>query len=74
VDASRQSESRRTGAPSADRGPTGAASKGAIVSDKSPRKASAKKQGHTLKEKRAAKKMKKVRLADTASRIPPTGR
>jgi hypothetical protein len=44
------------------------------VSDKSPRKANAKKQGHTLKEKRAAKKMKKVRLADTASRIPPTGR
>ena len=43
------------------------------MSDKSPRKASAKKQGHTLKEKRAAKKMKKSRLADDASKIPPTG-
>ncbi len=43
------------------------------MSDKSPRKANAKKQGQTLKEKRAAKKMKKTRLADTASKIPPTG-
>jgi hypothetical protein len=26
-----------------------------------------------LKEKRAAKKMKKIRLADNASKVPPTG-
>jgi hypothetical protein len=43
------------------------------VSDKSPHKGNAKKQGQTLKEKRAAKKMKKIRLADTASKVPPTG-
>jgi hypothetical protein len=43
------------------------------MSDRSPQKASAKKQGQTLKEKRAAKKMKKTRLADNAPKIPPTG-
>ena len=43
------------------------------MASKSPQKANAKKQGRTLKEKRAAKKMKQVRLADTASRVPPTG-
>jgi hypothetical protein len=47
--------------------------RGVIMSDRSPQKANAKKQGQTLKEKRAAKKMKKTRLADTASKIPPTG-
>jgi hypothetical protein len=43
------------------------------MSNKSPQKASAKKQGRTLKEKRTAKKMKQARLADTASKVPPTG-
>jgi hypothetical protein len=43
------------------------------MSDKSPQKTDAKKQGQTLKEKRAAKKMKKIRLADGASKVPPTG-
>jgi hypothetical protein len=42
------------------------------MSDKSP-KANTKKQGQTLKEKRAAKKMKKIRLADSGSKVPPTG-
>jgi hypothetical protein len=40
------------------------------MSDKSPQKANAKKQGKTLKEKRAAKKIKKARKL---SQIPPTG-
>jgi len=40
------------------------------VSDKSPQKSNAKKQGKTLKEKRAAKKLKK---ATKSSPIPPTG-
>jgi len=44
------------------------------MSDKSPQKANAKKQGKTLKEKRAAKKMKKIRQADNGSHFPPTGR
>jgi hypothetical protein len=73
ADAHRLTASRDPGYPSADRGPTGGASKGVTVSDKSPHKASAKKQGQTLKEKRAAKKMKKIRLADNASKVPPTG-
>ena len=43
------------------------------MSDKSPQKANAKKQGKTLKEKRAAKRMKKIKQAETTSNIPPTG-
>lgn len=43
------------------------------MSSKSPQKANDKKQGRTLKEKRAVKKLKQVRLADTASKVPPTG-
>jgi hypothetical protein len=43
------------------------------MSDKSPHKANAKKQGKTLKEKRTAKKTKKNKQADNASIIPPTG-
>ncbi len=43
------------------------------MSDKSPN-ANAKKQGQTLKEKRAAKKAKKTRLAEQTSKVPPTGR
>jgi len=42
------------------------------VSDKSPQKANAKKQGKTLKEKQAAKRAKKLRLANNTSIIPPT--
>jgi hypothetical protein len=41
------------------------------MADKSPRKANAKKPSKTLKEKRAAKKIKN---ADKPSPIPPTGR
>lgn len=44
---------------------------GAMMSDKSPRKNNAKKPGKTLKEKRAAKKIKN---ADKPPLIPPTGR
>ena len=44
------------------------------MSDKSPQKSNAKKQGKTLKEKRAAKKMKILRLSDSTSKVPPTGR
>jgi hypothetical protein len=44
------------------------------MSDKSPQKANAKKQGKTLKEKRAAKAMKRIRQADKTSTVPPTGR
>jgi hypothetical protein len=47
--------------------------KGVIVSDKSPRKANAKKQGKTLKEKQAAKRTTKLKLANNTSNIPPTG-
>jgi hypothetical protein len=43
------------------------------MSDKSPQKANAKKQGKTLKEKRAAKRMKKSARTDTTSKVPPTG-
>jgi hypothetical protein len=50
-----------------------ATSEGVIMSNKSPQKANAKKPGQTLKEKRAAKKMKKIRLADNLSKVPPTG-
>ena len=50
------------------------AAEGIIVSDKSPQKSNAKKQGKTLKEKRAAKRMKILKLADSTSKIPPTGR
>jgi hypothetical protein len=49
-------------------------SEGFIVSDKSPQKANAKKQGKsTLKEKRAAKRVKKANQAGMTSTIPPTG-
>jgi hypothetical protein len=44
------------------------------VSDKSPQKGNQKKQGKTLKEKRAAKRTKRIRQADKTSNIPPTGR
>jgi hypothetical protein len=44
------------------------------MSDKSPRKYHAKKQGKTLKEKRTAKKMKRARQTENTSNIPPTGR
>jgi hypothetical protein len=44
-----------------------------MMSNKSPQKADAKKQGRTLKEKRVAKKLKQARLTDTASKVPPTG-
>jgi hypothetical protein len=43
------------------------------MSGKSPQKVNAKKPGRTLKEKRTAKKMKQARLADTTSKVPPTG-
>jgi hypothetical protein len=43
---------------------------GIYMPDKSPQKSNDKKQGKTLKEKRSAKKLKK---ADKASIIPPTG-
>ncbi len=43
------------------------------MSDKSPRKANGKKQGKTLKEKQAAKKLKRTMRAAKASNIPPTG-
>jgi hypothetical protein len=42
------------------------------MAGKSPRKSNAKKQGKTLKEKQAAKKLEKARRRD-ASHIPPTG-
>jgi hypothetical protein len=42
------------------------------MAGKSPRKSNAKKQGKTLKEKQAAKKLEKARRRDT-SHIPPTG-
>jgi hypothetical protein len=44
------------------------------MSEKSPRKSNAKKPGKTLKEKRAAKKMKIVERSDSTSKVPPTGR
>jgi hypothetical protein len=44
------------------------------MSDKSPQKANAKKQGKTLKEKRAAKRMKKTRQTENRSHFPETGR
>jgi hypothetical protein len=43
---------------------------GVAMSNKSPQKGNVKKQGKTLKEKRAAKKLKH---ADKPSLIPPTG-
>jgi len=43
------------------------------VSDESPHKVNAKKQGKTLKEKQAAKKTKRILRAGKASNIPPTG-
>jgi hypothetical protein len=45
---------------------------GVAMAGKSPRKSNAKKQGKTLKEKQAAKKLEKARRRDT-SHIPPTG-
>jgi hypothetical protein len=42
------------------------------MSDKSPRKGNVKKQGKTLKEKQAAKKLDKAKRRE-ASHIPPTG-
>jgi hypothetical protein len=44
------------------------------MSEKSPRKANAKKQGKSLKEKQAAKRAKKIAQAGKASNVPPTGR
>jgi hypothetical protein len=44
------------------------------MSNQSPQRSNVKKQGQTLKEKRAAKKMKKVRLVENAVKLPPTGR
>lgn len=43
------------------------------MSDKSPQKANTKKQGKTLMEKRAAKRMKRIKRADKTSLLPPTG-
>jgi len=43
------------------------------MADRSRQKPNTKKQGQTLKEKRAAKKTKKLRLADVAVKIPSTG-
>jgi hypothetical protein len=42
------------------------------MAGKSPRKTNAKKQGKTLKEKQAAKKLDKAKRRE-ASHIPPTG-
>jgi hypothetical protein len=50
-----------------------AANEGMTMSDKSPRKANGKKQGKTLKEKQAAKRMKRIKQAGKTSNIPPTG-
>lgn len=44
------------------------------MSHRNQQKPNVKKQGQPLKEKRAAKKMKKLRLADAAVRVAPTGR
>jgi hypothetical protein len=49
------------------------ASERVIMSDKSPHKANAKKLGKTLKEKRAAKRTKRIKQAGKTSNIPPTG-
>jgi len=43
------------------------------MSDKSPRKANSKKQGKTLKEKQAAKKVKRFMQTHRTSNIPQTG-
>jgi hypothetical protein len=43
------------------------------MSDKSPQKSHAKKQGKTLKEKQTAKRLKKIQAAEHRSHIPPTG-
>jgi len=43
------------------------------MSDKSPRKANRKKQGKTLKEKQAVKRMKRIRESGKTSNMPPTG-
>jgi hypothetical protein len=45
---------------------------GVAMAGKSPRKSNAKKQGKTLKEKQAAKKLEKAKRRE-ASHIPPTG-
>jgi hypothetical protein len=45
---------------------------GEAMAGKSPRKSNAKKQGKTLKEKQAAKKLEKAKRRET-SHIPPTG-
>ena len=42
------------------------------MAGKSPRKSNTKKQGKTLKEKQAAKKLDKAKARET-SHIPPTG-
>lgn len=49
-------------------------SEGVPVSHRTQQKPNVKKQGQTLKEKRAAKKVKKLRLADAAVKVPATGR
>jgi hypothetical protein len=43
------------------------------MANKSPRKASGKKQGKTLKEKQTAKRLKRIQQAVRISSIPPTG-
>jgi hypothetical protein len=43
------------------------------MSDKSPRKANRKKQGKTLKEKQAAKRLKRIKESGKTSTIPPSG-
>ena len=43
------------------------------MSDKSPHRVTAKKKGKSLKEKQAAKKVKRTLRAGKASNIPPTG-
>jgi hypothetical protein len=47
-------------------------SEGVDMAGKSPRKSNAKKQGKTLKEKQAAKKLEKAKRRET-SHIPPSG-
>jgi len=42
------------------------------MANKSPRKASGKKQGKTLKDKQSAKRLKRIQQAVRTSNIPPT--
>lgn len=43
------------------------------MANKSPQKSNGKKQGKTLKEKQAAKRVKRIEQAGKTSHIPPTG-